>query len=116
MSFRTTRGCSSLRALDFRPQPGQPQPPAEISFRLCGESYDMSLREFAIVTGLYSEAETDMPIYTTAISTADHAVISAWWPRIGDEQFVRSSRVTRIRHPLIRYLHRRIARLLQDEA
>ncbi|KAD2804520.1 hypothetical protein E3N88_37897 [Mikania micrantha] len=36
-----------------------------------------------------------MPIYTTAIHTADDAVISAWWPRIGDDAFVRSARVTR---------------------
>ncbi|KAL8209755.1 hypothetical protein R6Q57_006487 [Mikania cordata] len=91
---------------DFQPQPDHPQSPKEISFRLCGESYDMSLREFAIVSGLYTEEETHMPIYTTAISTADDAVVSAWWPRIGDEPFVRAARVTRIRDPLIRYLHR----------
>ncbi|KAL8230317.1 hypothetical protein R6Q57_000095 [Mikania cordata] len=40
---------------DFQPQHKQPQPPLEISFRLCGESYEMSLREFAIVTDLYTE-------------------------------------------------------------
>ncbi|KAL8232865.1 hypothetical protein R6Q57_002643 [Mikania cordata] len=48
---------------DFEPQPDQPHPPEEISFRLCGESYDMSLREFAIVSGLYTEEDTHMPIY-----------------------------------------------------
>ncbi|KAL8257212.1 hypothetical protein R6Q59_029253 [Mikania micrantha] len=90
------------------PEPGHPQP-AEISFRLCGGSYALSLREFALVTGLYTEAETDMPIYMTAIHTVDDAVDSAWWPQIGDEPFVRSARVTRIRDPLIRYLHRCIA-------
>ncbi|KAL8206008.1 hypothetical protein R6Q57_009559 [Mikania cordata] len=90
---------------DFQPQPDQPQPPEEISFRVCGESYCMSLREFAIVFGLYTEEETHMPIYTTAISSADDAVVSAWWPRIGDEPFVRAARATRIRDPLIRYLH-----------
>ncbi|KAL8265084.1 hypothetical protein R6Q59_023214 [Mikania micrantha] len=94
---------------DFQPQLDQPQPPEEISFRLCGESYDMSMREFAIVSGLYTEDETHMPIYTTTISTADDDVVSAWWPRIGDEPFVRAARVTRIRDPLIRYLHRCIA-------
>ncbi|KAL8218525.1 hypothetical protein R6Q57_021898 [Mikania cordata] len=93
---------------DFQPQPGQPQQ-AEISFRLCGFQYHLSLTEFASVLGLYTEQETHMPIYTTAIHTADYAVVSAWWPRIGDEQFVRSARVTRIRDPLIRYLRRCIA-------
>ncbi|KAL8214323.1 hypothetical protein R6Q57_003772 [Mikania cordata] len=97
----------------FRPQAPDIQPElgdlqlAEISFRLCGDSYAMSLREFAVVVGLYTEAETDMPIYTTAIHTVDD--VSAWWPRIGDEPFVRSARVTRIRDPLIRYLHRCLA-------
>ncbi|KAL8196777.1 hypothetical protein R6Q57_024479 [Mikania cordata] len=44
-----------------------------------------------------------MPIYTTTIHTADDAIVNAWWPRIGDESFVRSARVTRIRDPLIRH-------------
>ncbi|KAL8200443.1 hypothetical protein R6Q57_011782 [Mikania cordata] len=65
--------------------------------------------EFASVTGLYTEEETHMPIYTTAIHTADDAVVSAWWPRIGDDPFVRSARDTRIHDSLIRYLHRCIA-------
>ncbi|KAL8244893.1 hypothetical protein R6Q59_011151 [Mikania micrantha] len=96
------------QAPDFQPQPGQPQQ-AEVSFRLCGAAYHLSLAEFGSVLGLYTEEETHMPIYTTAIHTADDAVVSAWWPRIGDDAFVRSARVTRIRDPLIRYLHRCIA-------
>ncbi|KAL8195840.1 hypothetical protein R6Q57_025593 [Mikania cordata] len=89
---------------DFQAQPGPQQ--AEISFSLCGFHYHLSLAEFASVLGLYTEEETHMPIYTTTIHTADDAVVSAWWPRIGYEPFVRSARVTRIRDPLIRYLHR----------
>ncbi|KAL8226537.1 hypothetical protein R6Q57_016369 [Mikania cordata] len=94
------------RAAD-QPQadPGQP----EVSFRLCGDAYAMSLAEFGNALGLYTEEELTMPIYTSAIHTADDAVVSAWWPRIGDEPFVRAARVTRIRDPLIRYLHRVIA-------
>ncbi|KAL8244508.1 hypothetical protein R6Q59_010766 [Mikania micrantha] len=82
-----------LSTFRFRPQPPdfQPQP------------------EFGSVLGLYTEEETHMPIYTTAIHTADDAVVSAWWPRIGDDAFDRSAWVTRIRDPLIRYLHRSIA-------
>ncbi|KAL8193303.1 hypothetical protein R6Q57_026884 [Mikania cordata] len=94
---------------DFQPQPDQPHPPEEISFRLCGESYGMSLGEFAIVSGQYTEEETHMLIYMTAISTADKAVVNAGWPRIDDEPFIRAARVTRFRDPLIRYLHRCIA-------
>ncbi|KAL8231385.1 hypothetical protein R6Q57_001163 [Mikania cordata] len=75
------------QALDFQSQPGQPQQ-AEVSFRLCGFPYHLSLAEFGSVLGLYTKEETQMPIYTTAIHTADDTVVSAWWPRIGDEGFV----------------------------
>ncbi|KAL8208903.1 hypothetical protein R6Q57_008315 [Mikania cordata] len=95
------------RGPDYQPQAG-PQP-SEISFRLCGFAYDLSLAEFGSALGLYTEQELQIPIYTTAIHTADDAVVSAWWPRISDEPFVRAARVTRIRDPLIRYLHRCIA-------
>ncbi|KAL8231091.1 hypothetical protein R6Q57_000869 [Mikania cordata] len=87
------------RGPDYQPQAGPQQ--SEISFRLCGFAYDLSLAEFGSALGLYTEQELHMPIYTTAIHTADDAVISAWWPRIGDEPFVRAARVTRIRDPLI---------------
>ncbi|KAL8196486.1 hypothetical protein R6Q57_024781 [Mikania cordata] len=91
---------------DFQPQAGPQQ--SKISFRLCGAPYQLSLAEFGSVLGLYTEEETQMPIYTTAIHTADDAVVSAWWPQIGDEPFVRAARVTRIRDPLIRiFLMRR---------
>ncbi|KAL8224426.1 hypothetical protein R6Q57_019901 [Mikania cordata] len=90
----------SPRGPDYQPQAGPQQ--SEISFRLCGFTYDLSLAEFGSALGLYTEQELEMPIYTTAIHTADDAVVSAWWPRIGDESFVRAARVTRIRDPLIR--------------
>ncbi|KAL8196526.1 hypothetical protein R6Q57_024821 [Mikania cordata] len=102
-----------LSTFIFRPcAPDQPEAapqPAKVSFRLCGGAYDMSLAEFENAIGLYTEEEWTMPIYTSAIHTADDAVVSAWWPRIGDEPFVRAARVTRIRDPFIRYLHRFIA-------
>ncbi|KAL8223757.1 hypothetical protein R6Q57_019232 [Mikania cordata] len=92
------------RGPDYQPQAGPQQ--SEISFSLCGFAYDLSLAEFGSALGLYTEQELEMPIYTTAIHTADDAVVSFWWPRIGDESFVRAARVTRIRDPLIRYLRR----------
>ncbi|KAL8199684.1 hypothetical protein R6Q57_013252 [Mikania cordata] len=88
--------------LDFQPHAGPQQ--SEISFRLCGAPYHLSLAEFGNVLGLCTEEETQMPIYTTAIHTAVNAVISAWWPRIGAEPFFRAARVTRIRDPLIRFI------------
>ncbi|KAL8231334.1 hypothetical protein R6Q57_001112 [Mikania cordata] len=95
------------RGPDYQPQEGAQ--PSEISFRLYGFTYELSLAEFGNVLGLYTEQELTMPIYTKAIHTADDAVVSAWWPRIGNESLVRAARVTRIRDPLIRYLHRDIA-------
>ncbi|KAL8231242.1 hypothetical protein R6Q57_001020 [Mikania cordata] len=65
--------------------PDQQQP--EVSFRLCGLAYAMSLVEFGNALGLYTEEELEMPIYTSAIHTADNAVVSAWWSQIGDEPF-----------------------------
>ncbi|KAL8210150.1 hypothetical protein R6Q57_006882 [Mikania cordata] len=102
-----------LSTFIYRPRaPDQPEAapqPAEVSFRLCGGAYEMSLAEFGNALGLYTEEELTMAIYTSAIYTADDAVVSAWWPRIGDEPFVRAARVTRRRDPLIRYLHRVIS-------
>ncbi|KAL8214659.1 hypothetical protein R6Q57_004108 [Mikania cordata] len=99
-----------LSTFVYRPSaPDQPETapqPAEVSFRLCGGAYEMSLAEFGNALGLYTEEELMMPIYTSAIHTADDAVVSAWWPSIGDEPFVRATQVTRIRDPLIRYFHR----------
>ncbi|KAL8232576.1 hypothetical protein R6Q57_002354 [Mikania cordata] len=95
------------RGPDYQPQAGPQQ--SEISFRLCEFAYDLSLAEFGSALGLYTEQELEMSIYTTAIYTADDAVVSAWWPRIAEEPFVRTARVTGIRDPLIRYLHRCIA-------
>ncbi|KAL8199929.1 hypothetical protein R6Q57_013497 [Mikania cordata] len=93
-----------LSTFVYQPQPPdfQPQPQSEISFRLCEGSYGMTLRKFAMMTGLYTQVEIDMPIYVTAISMTDGAVVvSAWWPRIGNESFVRSAPVTRVCDPLI---------------
>ncbi|KAL8208168.1 hypothetical protein R6Q57_007580 [Mikania cordata] len=55
------------RGPDYQPQVG-PQP-SEISFRLCGFTYDLSLAEFGSALGLYTEQELTMPIYTSAIHT-----------------------------------------------
>ncbi|KAL8200868.1 hypothetical protein R6Q57_012207 [Mikania cordata] len=57
-------------------QPQQQQ--LEVSFRLCGLAYAMSLAEFGNALGLYTEEELTMLIYTSAIHTADDAVVSAW--------------------------------------
>ncbi|KAL8207866.1 hypothetical protein R6Q57_007278 [Mikania cordata] len=87
------------RGPDYQPQAGPQQ--SEISFRLCGFTYDLSLAEFGSALGLHTEQDLEMPIYTTAIHTTDDAVVSAWWPRIDDEPFVHAARVMRIRDPLI---------------
>ncbi|KAL8214234.1 hypothetical protein R6Q57_003683 [Mikania cordata] len=74
------------RGPDYQPQAGPQQ--SEISFRLCGFTYDLSLAEFGSALGLYTEQEIEMPIYTKAIHTADDVVVSAWtWHEPGVMHF-----------------------------
>jgi hypothetical protein len=86
---------------------GQVQP--EIRFMLFGQEYRMSLRSFAIHSGLYTEEETHQPVYTEAIHQTPIDELVAWWPAIGDGPFTSESRSSDIRDPLYRYLHRLIA-------
>ncbi|KAD5803697.1 hypothetical protein E3N88_15057 [Mikania micrantha] len=74
------------------------------------QRHEMSLAEFAVITGLYWEPETVTPLYTAGITEIDDATLRAWWPLIADDPFAGTkARVTRIRDPLIRYMHRLIA-------
>ncbi|KAL8210906.1 hypothetical protein R6Q57_005343 [Mikania cordata] len=69
--------------------------------------------EFAVISGLYWEPETVTPLYTAGITEIDDATLCAWWPLIADDPFAGTkARVSRIRDPLIRYMHRLIATLI----
>ncbi|KAL8239381.1 hypothetical protein R6Q59_015948 [Mikania micrantha] len=57
-----------------------------------------------------SQRETVTPLYTKGITEIDDATFRAWWPHIADDLFAGTkARVSRIRDPLIRYMHLLIA-------
>ena len=103
-----------LSSFQFHPRPAD-QPaelddpahprPAEVSFRLFGQTREMTLRRFAVVCGLYDEAETETPLYTEAIFQADYEILMGFWSVIADDRFEGTKgRVSFIVDPLYRYL------------
>ncbi|KAL8244547.1 hypothetical protein R6Q59_010805 [Mikania micrantha] len=82
----------------------------EVVFSMLRQQHEMSLAQFAVITGLYWEPKTVTPLYTAGITEIDDATLRAWWPHIADDPFRGTkARVSRIRNALIRYMHRLIA-------
>ncbi|KAD3338024.1 hypothetical protein E3N88_33545 [Mikania micrantha] len=82
-----------LSTFTFRPG-GVP----EVVFSMLRQRHEMSLAEFAVITGLYWEPETVTPLYTAGITEIDDATLRAWWPHIADDPFRGTkARVSRIR-------------------
>ncbi|KAD2394117.1 hypothetical protein E3N88_41094 [Mikania micrantha] len=71
-----------LSTFTFRPR-GVP----EVVFSMLRQRHEMSLAEFAVITGLYWEPETVTPLYTAGITEIDDATLRAWWPHIADDPF-----------------------------
>ena len=83
---------------------------AEISFRLFGHYYRLSMEQFAVCLGLYTEDEVRQPLYTEAVYHTAKDVLQQWWTVIGDGRHAdASTKATAIRDPMYRYLHRLIA-------
>jgi hypothetical protein len=94
------------------PEEGQPEPPAEVVFSLFGVEYSMSLALFSVHAGLYTEAETLLPLYKEAVNpdTLDEADVRLFWTAMSDEPPVdRKARVTSMHDPLYRLIHRALA-------
>ncbi|KAL8193731.1 hypothetical protein R6Q57_026423 [Mikania cordata] len=82
----------------------------EIVFSMLRQRHEMSKEEFVVISGLYWEPEIVTPMYTAGITEIDDASLLAWWPLIADDPVAGTkARVSRIRDPLIRYMHRLIA-------
>ncbi|KAJ0735654.1 hypothetical protein HanPI659440_Chr11g0434521 [Helianthus annuus] len=118
-SYRTMM-VEFLSTFLFRPRPaGQPNldmddpnlepPPPGVSFCLFGQRHNMSLCQFAVATGFYTEDKLVQDIYTTAITAMPDDQLLASWPTLCREPFGKKARVSLIPDPLIRYLPRRIA-------
>ena len=88
-----------------------PPPPPEISFRLMGHAYQMSLRDFSIRIGFYTAEEMGHDIYTRAIYQRDLYTLQRFWYVISGGGFFTDSsrRASDIVDPLHRYMHMLIA-------
>ncbi|MFS7941809.1 hypothetical protein Hanom_Chr06g00480751 [Helianthus anomalus] len=85
-------------------------PVYEVTFRLAGQQFEMSVREFAVHTGLYTEPELDTDLYTQAVTMMDRQTLISFWRAISRVPFGKSwQKATTIRDPLYRYLHQVIA-------
>ncbi|KAF5774746.1 hypothetical protein HanXRQr2_Chr13g0604181 [Helianthus annuus] len=85
-------------------------PVHEVTFRLAGQQFDMSVREFAVHTGLYTEPELDTDLYTQAVTMMDRQTLISFWRVISRAPFGKSwQKATTIKDPLYRYLHHVIA-------
>jgi hypothetical protein len=91
---------------------GEPEPPGEVEFSLFGQQMSMSLAAFGVHAGLYTDAETLLPLYNTAVrpETIDEAEVRLFWTAMSDEAPVdRKARVTTMHDPLYRIIHRALA-------
>ncbi|KAM0008775.1 hypothetical protein Hdeb2414_s0105g00795601 [Helianthus debilis subsp. tardiflorus] len=85
-------------------------PVHEVTFRLAGQQFEMSVREFAVHTGLYTEPELDTDLYTQAVTMMDRQTLISFWRAISRVPFGKSwQKATTIIDPLYRYLHQVIA-------
>ncbi|KAI3826959.1 hypothetical protein L1987_01019 [Smallanthus sonchifolius] len=88
----------------------QAEEPLQFSFRIFGHIYRLTLRQWAVATGLYFEPETVTPLYTEAVTEVDKEDFLVFWGLISDSPWLGTNgRVLGIRDPLYRYLHRRIS-------
>ncbi|KAD5960764.1 hypothetical protein E3N88_12236 [Mikania micrantha] len=60
----------------------------------------MSLTQWGHVTGFYTGEEITTPLFIDVAVDEDEAVLTEWWPVIGDQAFVTKAWVSRIRDPL----------------
>ncbi|MFS7969089.1 hypothetical protein Hanom_Chr09g00805061 [Helianthus anomalus] len=80
-----------LLSFEFHPRrpdqvvdPAQPPPPPEVSFRMAGQTRSMSLADFAVHSGLYTEAEIATDLYTTGLVMVDKPTLLGFWAVIAD--------------------------------
>ncbi|KAL8189591.1 hypothetical protein R6Q57_029157 [Mikania cordata] len=81
--------------------------PLDIEFSLCGQHFEMSIERFAVYLGIYYEPDTMTDGFAQGLTQGEEGVMRAWWAQISDTPFIdHRVRVTMIRDPLIRYIHR----------
>ncbi|KAI3797546.1 hypothetical protein L1987_32804 [Smallanthus sonchifolius] len=96
----------------LQPLPGEAPDidPDRISFSIFGVVYRQTLSQWAVTTGLYYEPETVTPLFTEAVTEVDKEELLVFWGLISDSPWLGTKgRVSGIRDPLYRYLHRLIS-------
>ena len=86
-----------------------------LTFRLAGAERRLSLRQFAVLMGLYQQEELDTPAFTEAITDWPEGVTPiSFWPEIGLGQYTSPTvpKSSKLRDPLHRVLHRAIVHSL----
>ncbi|KAJ0821388.1 hypothetical protein HanPSC8_Chr16g0719611 [Helianthus annuus] len=80
---------------------------------MAGQARSVSLAEFAVHSGLYTEAEIATDLYTTGLIMVDKPTLLGFWAQIADirhwDHRQSKERVTLIKDPLFRYLHKMIS-------
>ncbi|KAD7479730.1 hypothetical protein E3N88_02866 [Mikania micrantha] len=95
----------NISIFDTEHTSGPRQHPGQIQFRLCGELHRMTLPEFGVLLGLYTEEEIDTDLNRLARHEDFDDVIASWWPQISDSPLLDKARVSTMRDPLHRYIH-----------
>ncbi|KAI7734881.1 hypothetical protein M8C21_002735 [Ambrosia artemisiifolia] len=87
-----------------------------------GTQYSISVAQFAVRMGFYTDEETTQPIFTDSYRTVsvqegwggiDPGVLKSWWTTIGSFTYSGRSAGSHIRDPVHRYLHRVISNTIQ---
>ena len=91
------------------------QPEPTISFRLCGHNIRMSLTEFALHLGVYTEEEVTLPIYTRALTQIPNDIHNYWnkHSRVG---FGPLNYTNMFKDPLHQFMHLVIASTIRGRA
>ncbi|KAL8223230.1 hypothetical protein R6Q57_020629 [Mikania cordata] len=86
-----------------------------VSFSLGRQVYEMSILQFAVVSGFYTEDEVLSPMFGSSLRGATkknrdfclfEVDLSEFWATIADSPFSTSMLESDIRDPLLRYIHR----------
>ncbi|MFS7928096.1 hypothetical protein Hanom_Chr04g00316841 [Helianthus anomalus] len=76
-----------LSSSSARPAWRPPPPPPEVSFRMAGQTRSMSLAEFAVHRGLYTEAEIATDLYTQGLIMVDKPTLLGFWVVIAEKNY-----------------------------
>lgn len=101
-----------LATFRFTPPPRDPHSDVDprafhaVTFSIGAARHTMTLAQWAVVLGFYTEEETQDPRFYTDEVYSEPAPLITWWPEISDHPYQLPLRAAWIRDPLHRYIHR----------